>query len=237
MARYLDSTASWATIVWRRAADGGVRCGPPRRSPRACAAQRATSAYLAPANGSPYWRRYAFSASTFIARNRSPSGSVHVFPQRAGKGEGRQRAWCSDGWCAWIGLCIVAVISWLLFNLGELQHVTSGRHERASGLQPRLSSVCHTHTVQPTSVHCLAVCISYQGRTVPDRCLKGGGAYGKAVLRPKRQHALGRPAPPPAHSTDMSITGGTHFAFVCQSGLLHAGRPKEGAHKWCVLIF
>lgn len=76
-------------------------------------------------------------------------------PQRAGKGEGRQRAWCSDGKCAWIGLCIVAIISWLLFNLGELQHVTSRRQERASGLQPTLSPLCHTHTVQPTSVPCL----------------------------------------------------------------------------------
>ena len=27
------------------------------------------------------------------------------------------------------------------------------------------------------------------------------------------------------------------MAFVCQSGLWHAGRPKEGAHEWCVLIF
>jgi len=35
-----------------------------------------------------------------------------------------------------------------------------------------------------------------------------------------------------AHSTDTSVTGGTHFALVCQPGLLHAGRPKEGAHGW-----
>ena len=52
----------------------------------------------------------------------------------------------------------------------------------------------------------------------------------RPTVRPKRQQALGRPAPPPAHSTVTSVTGGTHFAFVCQSGLLHAGRPKEGAH-------
>jgi len=57
------------------------------------------------------------------------------------------------------------------------------------------------------------------------------------TVRPKRQHALGRPAPPPAHGTDTSITGGTHFAFVCQSGLLHAGRPKQGARKWSVLDY
>ena len=43
-----------------------------------------------------------------------------------------------------------------------------------------------------------------------------------------------RPAPPPAHSTDTSVLGELSF---CQSGLLHAGRPKEGAHEWCVLIF
>ena len=34
------------------------------------------------------------------------------------------------------------------------------------------------------------------------------------VFRPQRQYALGRPAPPPAHSTDTSVTGGTHFALV-----------------------
>jgi len=32
--------------------------------------------------------------------------------------------------------------------------------------------------VQPTSVH-QTVCIPYQGRTVPARCLKGGGTYGR----------------------------------------------------------
>jgi hypothetical protein len=45
-----------------------------------------------------------------------PAGLSMCSPSRRGRGEGRQRAWCSDGWCAWIGSCIVAVVSWLLFN-------------------------------------------------------------------------------------------------------------------------
>ena len=41
-------------------------------------------------------------------------------------------------------------------------------------------------------------------------------------------YTLGRPAPPPAHSTDTSVTAGAHFALVGQTpGVLHAGRPKE----------
>ena len=43
----------------------------------------------------------------------------------------------------------------------------------------------HTHTrsvTRATHPRALpgAVCISYQGRTVPAGCLKGGGAYGRA---------------------------------------------------------
>ena len=84
----------------------------------------------------------------------------------------------------------------------------------------------HTHRVSLTKVvQCL-----------PD-ARRAGALTEEPTVRPKRQHALGHPAPPPAHSTDTSVTGGTHFAFVCQSVLLHAGRPKEGAHEWCVLIF
>ena len=41
----------------------------------------------------------------------------------------------------------------------------------------------------------------------------------------------------PATNRSHTAPGGAHFALVCQSGLLHAGRPKEGAHEWCVLVF
>ena len=57
----------------------------------------------------------------------------------------------------------------------------------------------HTQYVQPTSA-AWAVCIS-DTRVV--RCLpdarRAKAATEEPVFRPKRQHALGRPAPPPAH--------------------------------------
>ena len=60
------------------------------------------------------------------------------------------------------------------------------------------------------------------------------------AFRPKRQYALGRPAPPPHMirllRTDTSVTVETHFARVCHppGRLWHAGRPKEYTHG-CVL--
>ena len=44
--------------------------------------------------------------------------------------------------------------------------------------------------------------------------------------RPWRTRLSGHPAPPPAHSTDTSNTGGTHFAFVRQPPPTQEGRGK-----------
>ena len=58
----------------------------------------------------------------------------------------------------------------------------------------------------------------------------GNAECERAVLffGPRRQYNLGRPAPRPAHRTDMFVTAGTDFAIVGQTpGFLHAARPKE----------
>ena len=53
-------------------------------------------------------------------------------------------------------------------------------------------------------------------------------------LGPEDQCAFGRRAPPPAHSTDASVTVGTHFAIVCQNPFCtQEGRKK--VHEWAFL--
>ena len=52
---------------------------------------------------------------------------------------------------------------------------------------------------------------------------------------PRRQYALGRPAPPPGHTADTSVTAGTHFAIVRQTpGFLFT---QEGRRKYAPVCF
>jgi len=74
------------------------------------------------------------------------------------------------------------------------------------------------------------------------RCHRPGGRKHlrkSRVFRPRRQYALERPAPPPAHGADTSDTGRTHFALVRHKPLsfFNTGRPKERVYtymRWLV---
>jgi hypothetical protein len=62
------------------------------------------------------------------------------------------------------------------------------------------------------------------------RCHRPGGRRHlrkSRVFRPRKQYALGRPAPPPTHSTDTSVTAGTHFAIVLSNPGVFARRKAE----------
>ena len=59
--------------------------------------------------------------------------------------------------------------------------------------------------VQPTSVR-LTVCIPYQGRTVPARCPKGGGTYGRTDCSGDAIHAGACEQPSSVHRL-----GGEHL--------------------------
>ena len=89
--------------------------------------------------------------------------------------------------------------------------------EREQRTYPHTHTRTHAHTHTTTGVHCLRQCAP-PTRVVRCHMPDGRRHLRKSrVFRPRRQYALGRPAPPPAHSTDTSVTAGTHFALVGQN--------------------
>ena len=56
------------------------------------------------------------------------------------------------------------------------------------------------------------------------------------VVRPRRQDALERPAPPPAHRADTSVNAGTHFAIVGQTPGFRTQEGRKGVRAGVLFL-